>query len=219
LKVDTVEEARAAISRDAALLDVVVGTLLNGTTEFFRDRPVFDFLAGTVLPALALRDGPIRVWSAACSSGAELYSIAIQLDRLGLLARGVLLGTDCRRGAIAEATAATYGDAALANVTGPLRRQYFEPVDGQWRAVVRLRHAVQWRVEDLATCPAEGTWDLILWRNAGMYLLPGPAAVTGAQLLASLRPGGYLVLGKAERPPAGLGAKQVAHCVYQRGGQ
>jgi hypothetical protein len=50
-----------------------------------------------------------------------------------------------------------------------------------------------------------------------MYLQPGAAAVTVSRLIASVRPGGYLVLGKAERPPAGLGVKPVALCIYQRG--
>jgi len=216
LKVSTVHEARFGISGDARLLEIAVGALLNGTTEFFRDRPVFDFLAREVLPALAARDGSIRAWSAGCSSGAELYSIAIQLDELGLLERGVLLGTDCRPDAIEQAAAATYGDTALAKLPPAVRARYFEPIAGHWRAIARLRHSIEWRVEDLASATPEGAWDLILWRNAGMYVQPDAAASTLLRLIARLKPGGYLVLGKAERPPVRLDVKPVAHCVYQR---
>ena len=93
LKVRSTEEAREVLENRPALLPAAVDSLLIGVTEFFRDSLVFEGMRAEVLPNLAIRRGPLRICSAGCSTGEELYSVAILLAEGGLLARSFLLGT------------------------------------------------------------------------------------------------------------------------------
>ena len=99
-----------------------------------------------------------------------------------------------------------------------IRGKYFEPAGNSWRVSGRLRRQVRWEVADLAENMADGPWDIILWRNLAIYLNPGPAEMLWNRLAGALSPGGFLMVGKAERPPSGLGLAPVCRCVYRRRG-
>ena len=130
----------------------------------------------------------MRIWSAGCSSGEELYSVAILLAEAGLLARSFLLGTDCRIEAIRQARSALYNAAALEPATG---RLYFELVGKSWQVSEPLRRHTHWEAVNLAETTARGPWDIILWRNLAIYLNPGPAAALWKRLAESLAPGDF----------------------------
>ena len=85
-----------------------------------------------------------------------------------------------------------------------------------WRPVESLRRQVQWKVADLLAGVEHGPWDIILWRNAAMYLKPRAAEAIWRRLAAVLAPGGLLIAGKAERPPQDAGLTHVARCIYRR---
>jgi chemotaxis methyl-accepting protein methylase len=87
------------------------------------------------------------------------------------------------------------------------------------RIDARLRGAVRWLQSDLLGGPQPGPWDLVLCRNMAMYLQPIAAERLWRGIVSSLRPGGLLVLGKAERPCASVAgdlSAPVAPCVYRR---
>jgi chemotaxis methyl-accepting protein methylase len=213
LKVRSTGEARELLQKRPALLPAAVNALLIGVTGFFRDPPVFEEMRSVVLPRLALRGGPLRVWSAACSTGEELCSVAILLAEEGLLARSHLLGTDYRSEAIERARSGLYSEAPA---DPAIRRKYFEPVGKCWRVSGPLRWQMRWQVADLAETAANGPWDIILWRNLAIYLNPDPAERLWSRLAAALAPGGFLIVGKAERPPSGLDLEPVCRCIYRR---
>lgn len=213
LRVRSTEEARGVLEQRPELLPAAVDSLLIGVTEFFRDLPVFEGMRAAVLPSLALRRGPLRVWSAACSNGEELYSVAILLAEGGLLAGSLLLGTDCRTRAVERARAGLY-NAAPADQT--IRKKYFEPEGKSWRVVGSLQRQASWEVADLAEKVAGGPWDIILWRNLAIYLNAGPAEILWKRLAEALSPEGFLIVGKAERPPSALDLVPVCRCIYRR---
>jgi chemotaxis protein methyltransferase CheR len=217
LKVHSEEDARELLEDRPDLLPAAVGSLLIGVTEFFRDPAVFESVQAKVLPNLADRRTPLRVWSAGCSTGEELYSLAILLAEAGLLAGSFLLGSDCRAEAIEQARSALYG--AAANPLQPaIRRKYFKPAGTSWRVRRPLRRQVRWEVADLGEEIAQGPWDIILWRNLAIYLTPGRVETLWNRLTGALAPGGFLIVGKAERPPSGLGLAPVCRCVYRKSG-
>ncbi len=216
LKVRSVEEARKLLEDRPDLLPAAVSALLIGVTEFFRDRAVFEKLRAEVLPQLAAKEGPLRIWSAGCASGEELYSLAILLDEAGLLERSFLLGTDCRIEAVERARAALYDGAAVRPLEPDVRQRYFGPVGNRWRPVEPLRRQTCWKVADLAEKIEDGPWDIILWRNLAIYLTAKPAAAIWRQLTGALSAGGFLIAGKAEWPPSGLGLRSLCRCVYRR---
>ena len=213
LQVRSVEEGRALLENRPDLLPVAVGSLLIGVTEFFRDPAVFEAVRARVVPELAARGrGPLRIWSAGCSSGEELYSLAILLAEAGLLAGSFLLGTDCRIEAVRQARSGVYNAAPSEPA---VRQTYFEPAGDSWRVRQTLRRQTRWEVADLAEETARGPWDIILWRNLAIYLNPGPAEALWRRLTAALAPAGFLIVGKAERVPAGLDLTPVCRSVYR----
>ena len=215
LRVHSAAEARRLLEHRPDLLPAAVSSLLIGVTGFFRDVGVFEGLRSEVLPPLAGRPGPLRVWSAACSTGAELYSVAILLAEAGLLERSFLLGTDCRGDAIDRAKLGLYDAAMLKLVRCATRDRYFVPAGQYWRPVQALRRQVRWKAADLLAGVEPGPWDIILWRNVAIYLKPGPAETIWRRLAAVLAPRGALISGKAERPPADAGLTHAAHCTYR----
>jgi chemotaxis methyl-accepting protein methylase len=108
-----------------------------------------------------------------------------------------------------------YSDDDVSAIPGDLSRAHLVRVDAGWQIHPRLRTVIRWRSADLTRLIEPGAWDLILCRNMVMYLEPAITREVWMNLTRALRPGGFLVVGKAERP----GSDQlvpVARCVFQR---
>lgn len=215
LKVTDEAAAKRRIEEQPELLRLAVSELLIGVTEFFRDPLVFEALRRHILPALCRQRRP-RVWSASCSNGAELYSLAILLAEAGRLDHSVLLGTDCRADAIAEAHEAIYPAEAARLMDENLRSTYLSDCGGLYRVESSIRRGLKWKVSDLNTQVEKGPWDLILWRNTSIYMTLEAARHVWQQLASVLAPGGVVVAGTAERPPADLGLVSVGRCLFAR---
>jgi chemotaxis methyl-accepting protein methylase len=216
LRVETPAQLRARIQRDVALLKPVLNALMIGVTAFFRDPSVFQTLDRLVLDELLSRAVGPGIWSAGCSDGSELYSVAMLLAERGAMQRCTLLGTDCRSNAVSMAREACYDASSLRNVPGKFFDQYFRFDDGGWRIHPYLRAIIQWRCGNVLAMPEPGSWDLILGRNLAIYMQPSAAARLWMRLVQCLRPGGFLVVGKAERPLGECGLKLLSPCIYRR---
>ncbi len=195
-----VREARRMLERNPSLVPAAPSAIVIGVSSFFRDEGVFDYLTYHVLPGLPCHSRRARIWSAACSEGQEPYSVAMLLSELGRLDRTDLLATDCRRDAVARAKEGVYDEHLMRGVPASWLMKYFSSEQNHWRVSEALRNAVEFRAADLLQICEPGGWDLILCRNAGMYLRPEDAGPLWQRLEEALHPGGYLVLGKAERP-------------------
>ena len=216
LRVTSVPEAQQRLERHPELVRTALDTLLLGVTDFFRDPAVFELLRTHVLAELLQKPGPVRIWSAACSDGPELYSVAMQLAEAHALDRSELVGSDCRPSAIMRAAAGVFMKNGLPALSRPLPVTF--PLVGSQRvqAPEHLRHAIRWRIVDLLRTALPGPWNLILWRNMAIYLVPEAAVAVWNRLLRELRPGGYLIVGRADHPPRELNLIRIAPCVYQR---
>lgn len=214
LKVDSLVAAMREMESSPDRLLVALNSLLIGTTAFFRDRPVFYELQRNVLPDLLGRIDRPRVWSAACSDGAELYSMAMILDRLGA-EPPVFLGTDCRASAIARAKEGIYPLSATAEMPMAYARRYLDLTGNTATVSAEIRERVSWARSDLLTQSIDSQWDLILCRNLAIYLEPEAMGRMWSKLSAAIRPGGYLIVGRAEKPRL-EGFSCVAPCIYQK---
>jgi len=217
LRASGVEEARAILERDPSRLNVAINALLVGVTEFFRDPVVFDDLR-RIISSLA-RGGRLRIWSAACAQGQELYSLALMLAELNLLSGSDLLGTDCRADAIAWACRGEYARLEIRSIRPVLREKWFIPVKERperVRVATDLRRYTRWQVDDLLRGVQPGPWDLICWRNHAIYLAPETTRAVWRRLVRELRPGGLLLTGRAEGPDRALPLTRVAGCIYRK---
>ncbi|WP_145370704.1 CheR family methyltransferase [Maioricimonas rarisocia] len=200
---------RAWLESDAAVFDSLVSELTVGETYFFRDHDQFDYLRREVLPAICRElgsDHVIRMWSAACASGEEPYSLAMLLDEEGLAQRSHVLGTDVSRDALAKAEAGIYRQWSLRGSAGDAARRYLDRRGTGYRLRNDIRDRVVLQYLNLAddSYPsfATHTWglDVILCRNVLIYFDEQTVARVGRQLYESLRPGGWLLIGASDPP-------------------
>lgn len=198
------------IRRDEGEMRRVINALTTNHTFFYRERHHFDHLAGEVrtnLLAKAKAGDPVRIWSAGCSTGEELYSLAMALlgpdkreARALLNGDLVILATDLADHAVAGAKAARYPVEALKDVPEALTRTWVVTVNGEaeiaadLRAVIRVR-----RLNLLGPWPMKRPFDVIFCRNVMIYFdQPTKNRLVG-RFADQLLPGGHLYIGHSER--------------------
>ncbi len=178
-----------------------------GETYFFREPQHFEFVRREVLPAMVAERGPgpsLRVWSAGCASGEELYSLAIVLHQHGFLSKAYLLGTDLSRVALSRAREGHYRSWSLRGTDPSALAPCFVSEAGGVRVSDELRRSVRFEKLNLAEpvypSPTNGTvaLDLIFCRNVFIYLNAETIRQVAARFSRALRPGGYLILGPSD---------------------
>lgn len=215
LRVDSLQAARETLEARPDLTATALDSLLIGATSFYRDAQVFDYVRETALPWTFASQKRVRILSAACSDGAELYTVAALVDQLGRLSDADLWGIDCRQSAIDDARAGRYSETALAQFPECLRSAYFDPASGQVQVREKLVSSANWTVHNALFASQLGRWNVIFCRNLAIYLRPATSATLWRNLAGSLEPGGYLVVGRAEKPHV-PGLLRVGPCTYRK---
>ncbi len=191
--------------RDAEL-NLLASLITNNETYFFRETHQFDILIRHVLPPLkaSLRERPLKIACAGCSSGDEAYSLVIALQNAGLPLAGItweIHAHDVDPEQIARARQALYDQSSLRACDAETRRRYFTPLAGRYQLKDRHRQGVRFFETNLVAPSgtlSRGMFDVILCRNMLIYF--GQSAFDSIiDLFAqTLRPGGYLMLGHSE---------------------
>lgn len=184
----------------------LVKSFLINVTEFFRDTDLFEFLEQRIIPELVKnareRDAELRVWSAGCSTGEEAYSLAITISDYLLSAKIKLnvriFATDLDSEAIAFARKGVFSARSLAKVPEAIVDRYFIRRDGAYEVTKELRAMLVFGEHGLGQRAPFPRIDLVVCRNVLIYFT-AELQRHALQLFAySLRPGGYLVVGKSE---------------------
>ncbi len=184
----------------------LIGSFLIKVTGFFRDPELFTYLREQVLPDIIAQAkqerSEIRIWSAGCATGEEPYSIAILLaELLGDELEDVavrIFATDLDPDSIVFARRGLYAAAALDGLPADLRDKHFVKVDDSYQVRKRIRNLTVFGEYDLGQRAPFPRIDLILCRNVLIYFTKELQQRTLQLFAFSLRPAGYLVLGKAE---------------------
>ena len=178
--------------------------VLIPVTEFFRNPEVFEDLTSTIYPAIVGEKAKqtIRIWVVACSSGEEVYSLAITLlEFLGAKAdnfRIQLFGTDINEKGIAKARSGTYSDSAMKTVSTDRAAKFFTKVAGGYRVNKAVRDLCVFARQDVTKDPPFSGLDLISCRNFLIYVQPELQEKILSTLHYALNPSGFLLLGSAE---------------------
>ncbi len=186
------------LCRDAAARTRFRRSVAVSVSGIFRDPEQFELLERELVPPLVAERRRLRVWSAGCADGAELYSVAMVLERLGALERALLLGSDLLEENLTAARRAIYGGIAVPDA---------------------LRSRVRWERRDLVREGApSGRWDVVLCRNVAIYLEPAARRTLHTTLARALTNDGVLLVGRSERisDPATLGLVRIAPHAYGR---
>ncbi len=203
----------------------MIRALTTNVTRFFREPHHFDHLRTVVLPPLlqaAERGNRVRIWSAACSTGQEPYSLALTILRVLPNAAKLdvrILATDIDTTVLEQANAGQYSAEALSAVPTELRTRWFERRDAEWQAGETLRRMISFRPLNLiGTWPMRGTFDVIMCRNVVIYFAEDTQAEVWKRFTPLLSQGGYLYIGHSERVsgPAATSYVSAGITTYQR---
>lgn len=208
----------------------LVDCVTTNKTDFFREPSHFEFLRDVAVPQLLKAHGPaaasLKLWSAACSTGAEAYTIAMVLQELvdmGRRLRFSILGTDISTDVLREARSAIYTRDFVAPVPVAMQQRYLmrarDPAQQRVRITPELRRKVGFERLNLMdpSYPFDRDVDVIFCRNVLIYFDKPTQAAVISRLVSHLRPDGYLMLGHSESMAGtGLdGLLQVAPTIYR----
>ena len=214
------------LRHDRALQDEVVEALTTNETLFFRDIKPFDHLRSFGLPRLHARRPPglpLRIWSAAASTGQEAYSLAMLVSEMGPALHGrpvQILGTDIARAPLHRAREALYSQFEVQRgLPARMLVKYFTKETENWRLIQPIRAMAEFREWNLLCDPSPlGRFDVVFCRNVLIYFDPPTKSRVLDMIATRMAPGGLLYLGGAEtinglgnamRPVAG------EHCVFE----
>jgi chemotaxis protein methyltransferase CheR len=202
----TYDEYAALLDREPTEYELLLDALTINVTKLYRDAEAWEALRKEVIPRLwDLALPRLSVWSAGCSSGEELYTLAMlfhaHAERTGTLARlrtVRIVGSDIDRASLDRARAGAYASEAFAEMPAPLRARYFTPI-APHSAVPELRALVEVERRDLLqeAAPAGG-FQLICCRNVVIYFGRESQEPLMRKFHEALAPGGFLMLGKVE---------------------
>jgi chemotaxis protein methyltransferase CheR len=186
--------------------DSMLESLLTEKTSFFRYPAVFDALAKKILPELQEKkfwDSPrtLRIWSAACATGEEPYSIAIAVaDALPFAEawRIELLATDISRSALKAAERGVFSSRSLENLTSHQRENYFTKTRHGYVVKPRIRRMVTFAPMNLTQAVHVGRMDCIFCMNVLAYFSDERRNAVLERFSECLEPGGYFLLGDEE---------------------
>ena len=217
------------LQQDGGELALLAKDLLIHVTEFFRDPAVFDYLAENIIPDMVRQhqaDGPIRIWVPGCSTGEEVYSLAMlfqeEIARTGRPVRLQVFASDIDADAVATAREGLYSVAAVQGVPAARLGTFFSREDECWRVSATMRALVVFTVQDVLTDPPFSRLDMISCRNLLIYLQPDAQEKAMALLHFALCEGGLLLLGLVETPGIAVGRfEAVARTqrIYRRVGR
>jgi chemotaxis protein methyltransferase CheR len=193
----------ALLQRDAAEEQRLLEAVTINVSKFCRNPDVWEAVRRIVVPALFALDAPrIRIWSAGCAGGEEPYSMAMAIlehaQAHGLDAsRFTILGTDIDRKSLAAAATGVFGPFAFTELPDAQRERWFEG-SGPWRMREEVRRLVRFGVLDLMKDTPPVRQHVVLCRNVVIYFERPMQEALFRRFRDSVRPGGFLVLGKAE---------------------
>ncbi|TCK07035.1 CheR family methyltransferase [Marinobacterium mangrovicola] len=213
-----------------ALKENVINAMTTNETLWFRDIHPYDILAKRLLPEIASerKFQKLRIWSAACSTGQEPYSISMVIDEFkrtnpGMLSSGEeILATDISTQVLEQAKRGEYEMLALSRGLSQERlKKYFNSSsDGSWQVQAGIKSRVRFQsLNLLGQYGALGQFDIIFCRNVLIYFSSDVKLEILRKMRRQLRPGGYLLLGASESLSGLSDIYKMIHCrpgiIYQ----
>jgi chemotaxis protein methyltransferase CheR len=208
----------AALSNDARLRNEFLDRMTINVSEFWRNPIRWQVLKDKFLPQIVKEYPRLNIWSAACSSGEEPYTISMILDSLGVLDRTNLTATDIDDGVLAKAREGIYLERSLRDVPAEFKSKYFTAADGAFKVMERLKKAINYQKQNLLLDPFGDKYDLIVCRNVMIYFTEEAKHMLYGKFARALKPGGLLFVGSTEQifSPTQYGLETADTFFYRR---
>lgn len=208
------------LATDKQALDEFLDRITINVSEFFRNQERWRVLEQKVLPELTRQNAtsPLKIWSAACSTGEEPYSLAMLLRGAFPNTRFTLLATDIDMGVMQRAQAAVYPATQSSQIPEPYRSQFVIERPGTLEIAPNIRNVVEFRQHNLLADRFPTGLDLIVCRNVMIYFTDEIKDGLYRHFASSLNPGGVLFVGSTEQMfrPQEYGFRVFDSFFYQR---
>jgi two-component system CheB/CheR fusion protein len=204
-QIDEMDAYVKLLRTNKAEMDALFFDLLIGVTSFFREPEAFDLLTKEVFPIILedkTRKFTVRIWVPGCSTGEEVYSIAIclreYLEKTGLTVNVQIFGTDVSDKNIEKARAGLYPETIADEVSEERLRHFFSKSNNHYQINKSIRDMCIFAKQDLTRDPPFSNLDIVSCRNVLIYFKPQIQKKIIPLFHYALKPGGFLLLGKSE---------------------
>lgn len=208
-----------ALTKNESLFHEFLDRMTINVSEFFRNSNRWEVLQKRAIPEFLAKNRKIRVWSAACSTGEEPYTLAMILNQFLPLAEVKVLATDIDDNAINKAKYGIYHQRSLQFVPPEFLKKYFRPLENGLYAVNDdLKSCVTFKKHNLLEDKFESDFDLIVCRNVIIYFTEPAKDILYTKFSGALRSGGILFVGSTEQifNPAGYQLNTYDTFFYQK---
>lgn len=158
-----------AIVENPSLMDEFLDRMTINVSEFYRNRKRFEVLEHKVIPYLLGKKKRLKIWSAACSTGEEPYTLAMILSQYISLGQVDILATDLDRNALRRAKEGLYHERSLKEVTPEVKLSHFRKEGSYYRVGKNIRDSVTFKEHNLLADNYPSGFDLIVCRNVMIY--------------------------------------------------
>jgi len=181
------------------LFDEFINYLTINVSEFFRNMEQWNVLKDKVLPELFKKNRKLKIWSAACSTGEEPYSLVMLLTEFMPLNKIEILAVDIDDGAINKAKTGIYSKKTVEKMASKYKTKYFEEIGRSYKINDQIKKQVNFKKMNLLEDTYPSHCDLILCRNVMIYFTEEAKDKMYQKFSKALKPGGILFVGSTEQ--------------------
>ena len=190
----------SVLKTDQTKFEEFVNYLTINVSEFYRNVDQWQLLDKDVFPELISRYGKnLKIWSAACSTGDEPYSLVMALSRHLPLNQIRIYATDLDKQVIEKAKLGLYGEKSVAGVPADLKKKFFTKIGPSYQISDEVKSRVEFKEHNLLKDTYPTDFHLIVCRNVLIYFTEEAKDEVFRKFQKSLKPGGYLFIGSTEK--------------------
>lgn len=194
------EEYIQMIKSDKEKFEQFVNFLTINVSEFYRNPDQWKLMDQQVIPKLIKEQRkPIKIWSAACSTGDEPYSLAMAFSKYVPLSDIKILATDIDKQVIEHAKVGLYSEKSIAGVPADLKKKYFTQIGNSYQISDDIKKCVTFKEHNLLKDVYPKDYDLILCRNVVIYFTDEAKDMIYKNFYGSLKSKGVLFIGSTEQ--------------------
>ena len=189
-----------ALRSNKDLFDEFINYITINVSEFYRNPDQWEYMDKHVIPTLTQRFGSrLKIWSAACSTGDEPYSLVMALSKHMPLSSIRINATDLDKTVIEKAKVGLYDSKSIANVPTDFKKKYFTQVGPSYKISDEIKSRVTFSEHNLLKDRYDTNYDMIVCRNVLIYFTDEAKDQVFRNFFTSLKPGGFLFIGSTEQ--------------------
>jgi chemotaxis protein methyltransferase CheR len=187
------------LKSDKELLNEFINYLTINVSEFYRNPEQWEIMEKEIMPMLLERSSNPRIWSSACSTGDEPYTLAMVMSNCMPLNKIKIIASDIDEGAIAKAKTGIYSKKSVSGLPDYFKTKYFTIEDDLYKIKDSIKNCVEFRKVNLLDNNYPNNFDLILCRNVIIYFTNRAKDEIYRKFNKALKLGGVLFIGSTEQ--------------------